>query len=75
MRNGLALLVLAASVAAPSLPLTAAEPAASAELTKPLPVGAALPRLALTSSAGEPFDLNAAIAEKPTVLILYRGGW
>jgi hypothetical protein len=58
-----------------SVALSAGEPASSAEETSPLPVGAALPTLELTSPDGQPFDLNGAVAAKPTILILYRGGW
>ena len=75
MRNLCATLILASSIAVSSVPATAGEPAASAEQTSPLPVGASLPQLQLTSPEGQPFDLNAAVAEKPTILILYRGGW
>lgn len=41
----------------------------------PLEKGAAVPKLTLKTSDGKAFDLNAAIAKKPTVLIFYRGGW
>jgi len=70
-----ATLILLAAIGGSSLPLTAGEPAASAEAISPLPVGASIPSLELTSSEGQPFDLDAAIAAKPTILILYRGGW
>jgi len=43
---------------------------------QPLPVGASLPEESmLLTSKGDDFDLNAAVAAKPTVLIYYRGGW
>lgn len=47
-----------------------------ASVIKPLPVGAKMPanRHVLTKE-GKPFDLTAAVASKPTVLIFYRGGW
>lgn len=41
----------------------------------PLLLGAKLPQLTLTTADGKPFDLNAAIAQKPTILVFYRGGW
>ncbi len=41
----------------------------------PILIGATVPKLALTTVNGSPFDLNAAITEKPTVLIFYRGWW
>lgn len=47
----------------------------SAEDICPILVGAMVPNLTLTTVNGRLFDLNAAIAEKPTVLIFYRGGW
>ena len=49
-------------------------PGNAAEVT-PVLVGQALPRLILRTVEGEPFDLNEAVAKKPTVLVLYRGGW
>ena len=47
----------------------------SAEKVKPLKVGDTAPKVTLTSEEGKPFDLNAAIEKKPTVLIFYRGSW
>lgn len=42
----------------------------------PLPVGASIPADSnVLAMDGTPFDLNAAVADKPTVLIFYRGGW
>ena len=38
-------------------------------------VGAEIPELTLTTGEGEAFDLNAAIAADPTILLFYRGGW
>jgi hypothetical protein len=68
-RAALATLLLSVAAA------RAGEPAASAEDVRPPAVGGSLPELTLTTAEGEPFDLNAAVAEQPTVLILYRGGW
>ena len=41
----------------------------------PLDKGASVPQLTLKGVDGKAFDLNAAVAKKPTVLIFYRGGW
>ncbi|MHC4618187.1 MAG: peroxiredoxin-like family protein [Planctomycetota bacterium] len=49
--------------------------ARSAEEIRPLLVGARLPELSLKTVDARPFDLSAAIAEKPAVIIFYRGGW
>ncbi len=49
--------------------------ASSAEQAKPLQKGAKVPELSFKTADGKAFDLNASIAEKPTVLIFYRGGW
>lgn len=48
---------------------------ASANEIRPLLIGAGIPDVALTTTAGEPFDFKAVIATKPTILIFYRGGW
>lgn len=45
------------------------------EQVRPLLIGATAPRLTLRTGDGAPFDLNEALARKPTILILYRGGW
>ena len=49
-------------------------PTAAAKI-RPLLVGATVPELSLLTRNGDPFDLNAALAEKPTILIFYRGNW
>lgn len=41
----------------------------------PLLNGEKIPMVSLMDSSGKDFDLNKAIAEKPTILIFYRGGW
>ena len=46
-----------------------------AEDVQPLLIGKALPKMMVRTGENEPFDLNAAVAEKPVVLIFYRGGW
>lgn len=49
--------------------------AATAASAKPLAVGATAPAATVKTAEGAPFDLGAALAEKPTVLVFYRGGW
>jgi len=68
--TSLLLLVVLATVS-----LRAGEPAKSADQIEPPVAGDSLPALTLTTAEGEPFDLAAAVEEKPTILILYRGGW
>lgn len=41
----------------------------------PILIGQALPKIVLKSIDNKSFDLNTSIAEKPTILIFYRGGW
>jgi peroxiredoxin len=52
-----------------------AELAPSAAAAKPLAVGATAPAVTVTSADGTAFDLGTALAEKPTLLLFYRGGW
>ena len=47
----------------------------SADDICPIKVGAKLPPLTLNSVDGNLVDLNQAVKEKPTILIVYRGGW
>ena len=47
----------------------------SADQVKPLEVGDKLPQATLMTGEGKPFDLNAAIAKRPAVLVFYRGRW
>jgi peroxiredoxin len=47
----------------------------SPESARPLAVGAHAPVVPLKTADGADFDLAAAFAAKPTVLIFYRGGW
>ena len=56
---------------------SAQEIASSAERVEPLMADGKtkLPALVLRSVDGKPFDLNKSIAEKPAVLIFYRGNW
>ena len=41
----------------------------------PLPLGSTIPDLPTRDLNGQPFDLTAALADKPTILIYFRGGW
>ena len=47
----------------------------SADAVQPLDIGAEIPDVTLVNPQGGAFDLKAAVAKKPTVLIFYRGGW
>ncbi len=47
----------------------------SPQEAKPLAVGAKAPGFVLQTAGGADFDLGAAFAEQPTLLIFYRGGW
>ncbi|MCY3761919.1 MAG: hypothetical protein OXH50_11775 [Gemmatimonadetes bacterium] len=47
----------------------------SAGQVRPVLVGAALPPAVLTGDDEVSLDLGAAVAEKPAVLVFYRGGW
>ena len=67
--------VLVLTVFGAALAHTVDQPAASAEEVTPALVGSKLPELVLKSSDGSAFDLLAAVEKKPTILILYRGGW
>ena len=49
--------------------------AESAQQVQPLLIGAQMPDVTVKGADGKPFDLGAALAKQPTVLILYRGGW
>ena len=40
-----------------------------------LMVGTQIPPVNLKTSSGQPFDLGVAIADKPAVMVFYRGNW
>jgi peroxiredoxin len=46
-----------------------------AEDISPLLYGEKIPTVVLQDISGNDFNLNMAIAKKPTILIFYRGGW
>lgn len=47
----------------------------TADAVRPLLIGARTPPLTLRDAEGRPVDLKALLAERPTVLVFYRGGW
>lgn len=47
----------------------------SADDTEALGVGDTIPDVTLRTLHGEPLDLRQAVADQPTVLVFYRGGW
>jgi hypothetical protein len=47
----------------------------SAEKVNPLLVGAQAPDVSFKKPDGSNFDLRKAAADKPVILIFYRGGW
>ena len=42
---------------------------------RPLLINAPIPSMTLTTVDGDPFDVNAAVRQQPTVLLFYRGSW
>jgi peroxiredoxin len=72
---GFAVMTLGQEVMPTTRPSTAGTVAVSAKDVVPLRAGDHLPRLTLKAVDGTPYDLNAAVARKPTVLLFYRGGW
>ncbi len=46
-----------------------------AEDISPLLIGEKIPMAMLVDPSGKTVDLNKTVAEKPTILIFYRGGW
>ena len=48
---------------------------AAPTMAEALKVGAQIPDIAVTTAAGKPLKLRAAVSSKPAVLIFYRGGW
>jgi hypothetical protein len=66
-----AVLITVASLAM----LGASGVAESPDDIQPLRTGDSIPAVTVTTVAGDDFDLAAVVAEQPTVLIFYRGGW
>lgn len=50
-------------------------PADSPEAVRPLGVGQALPAAEVIGADGRTVSLASLVADKPTILIFYRGGW
>lgn len=46
-----------------------------AEDISPLLIGEAIPKATLSDFSGKLVDINKSVAEKPTILVFYRGGW
>jgi peroxiredoxin len=55
--------------------LARAEFAASAADAKPIAPGRPVPAVVVQTADGAAFDLAATTADRPTLLIFYRGGW
>jgi len=75
MNRRLLSFVLGLTLCGTALAHSVDQPATSAEEVTPALIGSKLPELMLKSSDGGAFDLLAAVEKKPTILILYRGGW
>jgi len=68
-------LSLAASLGLAVVPAVATGVPGSAAEVRPLLIGSEVPDVTLKTLDGADFELRAAVARKPTVLIFYRGGW
>ncbi len=79
MRRGILLSAGIAAVLALNSATAEQEPAvplpASPREVCPLLVGEPVPEVGLETAAGEAIDLQTAMADKPAILIFYRGGW
>ena len=78
MKTLLPILALSATLAASAALLaspTFAAPAASADAVTPALIGTQVPTVEVRDADGQPFDLKAAVAKAPTILVFYRGGW
>jgi peroxiredoxin len=65
---GFLLMAIALQIRAQSIP-------DSSEKVAPLLVGAPIPAIVFRKLDESPFDLRKAAAEKPMIIIFYRGGW
>jgi peroxiredoxin len=54
--------------------IAGAQVSATADLAKPIPVGATIPKVKLQNLDGE-FVNTGEIINQPTVIVFYRGGW
>lgn len=50
-------------------------PASTPDAVKPITVGQKIPDVAVQNGKGEDVNLRELVAQKPTALIFYRGGW
>ncbi len=62
----------AAGASADSVPQSV--PSSAAEV-RPLLIGAPAPEVTLVSLDGSPVGLREVLAQQPTILVFYRGGW
>lgn len=67
-----AILLLFSSVASAAVITNISE---SAESVSPLLPGLSVPEVTLKDTQGQPVALKKLLANKPTVLVVYRGGW
>lgn len=72
---GIGVLAFGQTTTPASRPSTVGKIAAADTDVVPIDRGAKLPTLILKGVDGKAYDLNAAVAKKPTILIFYRGGW
>lgn len=49
--------------------------APAANQVRPLLIGSLVPQAELLDADGAAFDLAAALKERPTILVFYRGHW
>ncbi|MCE9615710.1 MAG: dienelactone hydrolase family protein [Lentisphaerae bacterium] len=75
-RHALSILILAAAIRL-TPPLAAGELpyADSPDRVRPLDVGDSVPDAALTTLDGKTVRLTDVLADKPTILVYFRGGW
>ena len=73
MKISLPLLALSATLTL--VPAVFAAPAPNADAVRPALIGTQIPNANLRGVDGKAFDLKAAMAKAPTVLVFYRGGW
>jgi hypothetical protein len=67
-------LLCGAAVSFLSVAAATAQPSAPEEV-QPLLIGSAVPDAEITSLEGESVSLRDVVANEPTLLIFYRGGW
>lgn len=72
---GFAVLSVGQATVPATRPSSVGKIASSLSDLTPLEKGNRVPKLTLKTADGTAFDLLAAVARKPTVLLFYRGGW